>query len=64
MIVGIFIVKIAVQAAVKVTPAMRANLLPAHPTLKFDFSGTGVADPHGRIIHPLNGKINRKELCA
>jgi hypothetical protein len=53
--VGVFIVKAAVQAAVEVTPAMRANFLPAHSTLKFDLFCTGVADPHDRIIHP-NGK--------
>jgi hypothetical protein len=58
--VGIFVVKIAVQAAVKVTPAMRANLLPAHSTLKFDFSCTGVADPHGAIIYPFETEINKK----
>jgi hypothetical protein len=60
--VGVFIVKAAVQAAVEVTSAMWANFLPAHSTLKFDLFCTGVADPHGRIIHPLNGKINRKEF--
>ena len=62
MIVSIFIIKIAVQAAVKVTPAMRANLLPAHPTVKFDLFYTGVADPHEHIIHHLKQKLIRK--CA
>ena len=56
MIVGVFIVKGTVQAAVKVTPAMRTNLLPAHSALKLDLFCAGVTDPHGRIIHP-----NRKE---
>jgi len=52
MIVGVFVVQAAVQAAVKVTPAMRTNLLPAHSALEFNLFCTGVADPHGRIIHP------------
>jgi hypothetical protein len=60
MIVGVFIIQAAVQAAVKVTPAMGTNLLPAHSALKFYLFSTGVTNPHGRIIHPFKKEINIK----
>ena len=51
MVVSIWIVQAAVQTAMKVTPAMRAKVLSAHPALNLDVFPAGVTDPHGFIIH-------------
>ena len=51
MVLGIWIVQDAVQAAMKFTPAVRAKFLPAHPALNLDVFPAGVTDPHIVIIH-------------
>ena len=54
MVLGIWIVQDAVQAAMKFTPAVRAKFLSAHPALNLDVFPAGVTDPHGHIIHIYN----------
>jgi hypothetical protein len=56
LIIGVFVMQAAVQATVKVTAAMRANLLPAHPALKFDLFPAGMTDPHVIIIPGKEGE--------
>jgi hypothetical protein len=51
LVLGIGIVQAAVQTAMKVAPAMRANLLPAHPALNLGVLAAGVTDQHVLIIH-------------
>jgi hypothetical protein len=38
----------------KVTPAMRAKLLPAHAAQNLDVFPAGMTDPHAIIIHIMN----------
>jgi len=51
LVVSISIVQAAVQTAMKVTPAMRAKLLSAHPALNPHVFPAGVTDLHFLIIH-------------
>jgi len=52
LILGILIIKVTVQAAVKITPAKRAKILAANPLSLLDFLSARMTNPHKLIIHP------------